>query len=63
MRLELTIRSLEDLQRSGEYSQAAEEKQRFLDKEEAWELLRSQVSLRPKNEERGKSSRTTLSAT
>ena len=53
MRLELTIRSLEDLQRSGEYSQAAEEKQRFLDKkEEAWEVFRRKASLRPKNEER-----------
>ena len=49
MRLELTTRSLEDLQRSREYWQAAEEKQCFLDKrEEAWELSRSQVSLRPK---------------
>ena len=49
MRLELTTRSLENLQRSREYWQAAEEKQCFLDKrEEAWELSRSQVSLRPK---------------
>ena len=52
MRLELTTRSLEDLQRSREYWQAAEEKQHFQDKkEEAWELFRSQATLRPKNDE------------
>ena len=52
MRLELTTRSLEDLQRSREYWQAAEKKQRFLDKKEgAWELFKSQATLRPKNDE------------
>ena len=51
MRLELTTRSLEDLQRSRKYWQAAEKKQRFLDmKEEAWEIFRSQANLRPQNE-------------
>ena len=51
MRLELTTRSLEDLQRSREYWQAVWEKQRFLDKKEgAWELFRSQATLRPKND-------------
>ena len=52
MRLELTTRSLGDLQRSREYWQAAEKKQRFLDKKEReWELFRSQANLRPKNDE------------
>ena len=61
MRLERTTRSLEDLQRSREYWQGPEEKQRFLDKkEEAWELFRSQTAL---DRRRGKSSGTTLSAT
>ena len=47
MRMELTTRSLEDLQRSREYRQAcAEEKRCFLDmEEEAWELSRSQTTL------------------